>query len=175
MRRIAIIVLIFTICFNSLGYYVCINLIKKQVKKEIKSQIKQGVPQQQLITIILSQSNSNQFKWLDKKEFLYNGVMYDIVKSDRLKDGKQIFYCINDTQETKLFKHLRIIVNESVNGNPSNRSAVTLLYLFIGGLFFEEAGNFKPAVSSISISFGSSFSCYIMPVLSKVAPPPKVF
>lgn len=100
--------------------------------------------------------------------------MYDIVRSEKLNDGQQVFFCVNDKQETELFRSLRKIVNESVNGNPSNRSAVIMLYLYLGGLFLEEDDTYNPSFTSMKISFGCVLAAYNMPSLSKLAPPPKI-
>jgi hypothetical protein len=60
------------------------------------------------------------FRWLDEREFKYNGDMYDIVKKEE-NDKQFILYCINDTKEKKLEEEFEKRVEE----NASNRKHKT--------------------------------------------------
>lgn len=97
--------LVALIAFSLFGPYLSFRYQQIQVRKEIKKQIKQGVPESELQKFNLTDL-SGKIKWTDgKREFSLNGNLYDVVKKEYTKDGV-VFYCIDDKQESALFKDL---------------------------------------------------------------------
>ncbi len=60
-----------------------------------------------LISISVDDVRQNaEFRRIDRKEFIYKGIMYDIVRE--LKNGnKVVFICVQDTRETRLVDNHR--------------------------------------------------------------------
>lgn len=161
------------LCFNSVGYFVMNRYLREKVKREIKQEIKSGVPAGRLTTIIYTAGNSGEFKWKDEKEFSYRGNMYDIVSQECLPNGLTLFHCINDEQETVLFRNLNQLVNNSLNGNAKNTSAFLLLSTFLTGLFIPQTTHYATAFHENTIIFGTEYQGYHVPVIIQNFPPPK--
>lgn len=114
MKKLITLLLLSLFSFHIFGVYISFEIKEHYIKKDIKRRIKQGVPEGELAQIIYKPSNKNQFEWKHKAEFRYNGTMYDIVRRETLNDSTQIFYCINDEQETVLFKDLEKQLEEEL-------------------------------------------------------------
>ena len=56
------------------------------------------------IFTVLDHENKN-WQWIDKNEFRYEGVMYDVKRKEILEDGTR-YYCKIDHKEMSLFKGL---------------------------------------------------------------------
>ena len=114
MKKIITLLLFFLFCFHIIGVYISFQLKEYSIKKEIKRRIKQGVPQEELAIIRYDNSTKNQFDWKDKTEFRYSGTMYDVVRTEIINDSTQIFYCVNDKQETLLFNDLEKLLEQEL-------------------------------------------------------------
>ncbi len=129
MKKIITLLLLSLFTFHILGVYVSFEIKEHYIKKDIKRRIKQGVPEGELAQIIYKPSNKNQFDWKHEAEFRYNGTMYDIVRRETLNDSTQIFYCVNDSQETILFQDLEKQLEEelmiSLHSKNKSRKAPT--------------------------------------------------
>jgi hypothetical protein len=109
MKKILSILFLAIFLFNLLGYYFVVYLMQQSVHSEMKAFIKKNPPLDKLERLVISDKEMNSrevFKFKDdKKEFVYNGKLYDIVKET--KDGTNtIFYCINDKNEEQLLAGL---------------------------------------------------------------------
>jgi len=147
--------------------------MKQQVRKEIKARIKRNVPKDELRALLYNNSNSTEFKWHHKKEFSYQGTMYDIVSSERLLNGDIVFYCVTDIQETILFKNLGKHVNDLVNSNPRNTGATVLLSMFLGSLYPPAVNAYEPVLTEKEIISGFTLEVYNDLHPSVNIPPPK--
>ena len=82
------------------------KMMQYSIRQEMKSYISKNNYEKELETVVIPDiqiaSLSSEFKYLNEKEFTYKGKLYDIVKTK--DDGRnKIFYCINDTNEERLF------------------------------------------------------------------------
>lgn len=115
-------ILLFLISFQSFGTYPLFEFRLYQIKKLIKTKIKKGVPKNELFEIV----DSDKIIWKESHEFTINGHYFDIVESKTIND-KQIYLCISDEQETKLFKDL---------DNKTRKTAKNDNYLKLLSTFF---------------------------------------
>lgn len=53
-------------------------------------------------TIIKNEKNKHEFRFIDQKEFEYQGCMYDVFKKEKKENGDVILYCIKDEKEFRL-------------------------------------------------------------------------
>lgn len=75
------------------------------VKRSVKQLIKQSVPDNQRINFEFSQVEADDLVWIKSHEFKLNGRYYDVLEK-KMENGKVHFKCIDDRQETILFKKL---------------------------------------------------------------------
>lgn len=130
MRKILSILLVFSLCFGIVGAYTVFRILQSHARQEIKELIKQGISDNQLHKIVFLDNEKPD--WVEKgKEFRYRGQMYDIVKQ-KYAEGKVVYYCVNDKEETQLFVNLDELVKEQMeNGNNPYGNATKLLLKFL--------------------------------------------
>ncbi|MBR9860078.1 hypothetical protein GYB22_04915 [bacterium] len=117
MLRINAILLSLLILLSVVGPFPVFHVLRHRAQREIKHQIKSGVPKSELHTLAFHKSQSPQ--WVKKdREFRLNQTMYDVVHT--LERGDSIIYqCVNDTQETALFKNLSVMLG-ALYANPNS-------------------------------------------------------
>jgi hypothetical protein len=96
--------LLLVLCLGWMLFGVQFKFISDQnaIRKEIKKRIKQGVPESELFVFNLTEiSREPGFSRVNDHEFRRGDQLFDIVRTN----GNKVF-CINDTQEEKLFSKL---------------------------------------------------------------------
>ncbi len=167
------ILLIALFMFNACGVFLVFKIEQTRIRKEMKLTIKQGVPQEELETIVVDATNRDQLVWKHEREFMFQGTMYDIVWKEQLSDGNMRYHCVNDTQETILFADLDDLVKRKM-GNKESRSQRlknVLDRMVTVPSFTYFAGTPRMLEDSV---FGYSDATYHSPTLEKDAPPPQL-
>jgi hypothetical protein len=95
--------------YQFVGFFTFVELEHYFIRKEIKKAIKLSVPENQLIKFHFTAKESQKLNWVKPHEFRLNGRFYDVVHKQKVK-GIWYFQCIDDIQETKLFKKLNSAV-----------------------------------------------------------------
>ena len=106
---------------------------KSHIKKQVKKMI---IPKIELNDLVLLkftfEETQSLLKWEHSKEFEFNGIMYDLVKTESKNDS--IFYwCWEDREETELNKTVirlaNLFLNDKINGyNFKTNSLFNTLY-----------------------------------------------
>lgn len=78
------------------------NIQQVAHRYHIKNQIKKGTFKAELFEIVVTEANVAQLDFEDEHEFEYEGVMYDIVKTDSVDPGTVVYHCLRDMDETEL-------------------------------------------------------------------------
>jgi hypothetical protein len=150
------------ILFNLFGYYFVFKCDQMQVKNEMKAMMQSSAYRSHYEEIsILNPSADRNFKMIDKDEFRYHGMLYDII-STRISGKTVIFRCINDTKEEQLLSRYDRYSTcvAGMNIPEKSRHSQAMLYHIIKHallntfsiqspstssviLFFEPAGDFK--------------------------------
>jgi hypothetical protein len=95
------------------------------LKREIKQSVKEGIPQDQLITLKLSDEECKELLWLDRREFKYQGNLYDVVRKFNAVDNLLVIHCISDEKEKVLFATLGETVSKHLTGKDQKSSVGT--------------------------------------------------
>ncbi len=102
MKKYSSLLLLAIFLTVSNGSYLYFIYLQNSIHREIKNEIKNNLHEKDLSVIVISSDNEKKVHWLRKdKEFIFEGFLYDIVKTE-LKDGKKYYYCINDIREKQL-------------------------------------------------------------------------
>ena len=146
------------------------------VKQEMKIFIKNNIPENELTKIIIPNSeltsSSSEFRQTDENEFIYKGKYYDVVRKKTIGDIT-IFYCINDSNEEKLFDELTEHVKQNTEQNaPLKNKSVQLLKNIIKEALPDKTNKFykNQSISYISFTYISYFNKNYSSVF---LPPPK--
>lgn len=109
MKAVVSSFLLMLLMFQLVGYFLVFKIRQNEIRQEIKQQILAGIPDNKLVLLkihdSLTRQPNQQFRWIHKGEFRYQGQMYDIVRS-MFMDGETWFYCIADHKETQLVTNL---------------------------------------------------------------------
>lgn len=103
--------------FQSAGMFLLFKWHQAEIRQEIKERIKAGVPESELVELEFHRSQlegqDEQFRWIHKKEFIYQNQLYDIVHRKTAGDSTT-FLCIPDFKETKLLKNLNHLISNEL-------------------------------------------------------------
>jgi hypothetical protein len=127
---------------GSFSHIIYFKVQQYSIKQEIKQKLKKGVPKNELFTFTFSEDEieaNKEIEFIEEHEFRYKGKMYDIVYQQR-QNGKIIYQCVSDEQETTLFAQLEQLVEEQSKKNQEKNQQLFKLL------------NFQFIVSNISIS-----------------------
>ncbi len=109
VRKFMLFTFIALLTYQFVGFFTFVEIEHFLIRKQIKKAIKLSVPENQLIDFHFTLKESKKLKWLKPHEFELNGRLYDVVRKTKSR-GIWYFHCIDDIQETKLFKKLNSAV-----------------------------------------------------------------
>jgi hypothetical protein len=138
MQNLAAIALLLFVLLQSAGYLLVFKIQQHAIRHEIKQQIKAGVPEAELVLLkipkTLEEKPHPTFQRIHKREFHYDGKMYDIVRQESHGDTTW-YYCLADEKETQLFANLDELVKQDMAGNPQHRKQIDELLRLMGALY----------------------------------------
>lgn len=101
-------------------------LLQKGIKRSIENHVNKQKGAEEFVVFAFSDEKDNDFEWIDKNEFRYQGIMYDVFKKEIV--GNNIRYlCRADHKEMRLFESLESFIksisdtqstNENSSGSP---------------------------------------------------------
>lgn len=171
--------LLIIILLPTVGNYISFNIRKLAIKKELKRKIKKGIPDSELISIVLTPeiTRSESFSWQNSHEFRLNGKMYDIIKTS--KKGEQIVYkVVCDDEESELFAQLESDLKDAFSNDPVQKSNSFRFYSFLKQMYFidYELISFFNLISIINREYNNpKEKTYTNVFLNKTSPPPEFF
>ncbi|MCC6548488.1 MAG: hypothetical protein IT279_00315 [Ignavibacteriaceae bacterium] len=123
VRRGAVLLLLSVLLFNSAGFVGAFYFAKAKIKKEIKMKLKGEFPKDQLklITIDSRKGEDKLLRWIEPHEFMLNGRMYDIIKTDTMPGGVLHYLCIDDEDETLLFANMDELIKQEFQRDRNKR------------------------------------------------------
>jgi hypothetical protein len=159
------------------GFTIYFNHEKAKIRKEIKSLYKEGVTENQLIKFKFSPRKYAKLVFVKKNEFKLKNNYFDIIDLKIDLKGNYIVKCINDVQETILFKNLTQNVHFNL-GNESNHSPLKIVFSVVEKPFINNSKELNFKLFSDCTKQNTNF-CYIGLKSSKhiniFTPPPTSF
>lgn len=175
LKKACSIFLLLVFSFNLVGVAIVFKIQQFQIRREIKHQIMQGVPDEKLCRISVSDVNASDLFWLEDDEFFYHGSMYDVVRTVALSETETVYYCVNDVLEESLFANLDALVKRHKSSQKPLSGFVKKLYQLLAGLYFKEKETLPFSVSAIVNSGWHYLTAYRSVFLSITSPPPQGF
>lgn len=120
LRKVLTILFLIVFLVQAIGFTFYFNFERNKIKKQLKTFIKEGVPKSQLKVFEFSQKEYSKLNFTKKKEFKIGERFYDIVWKEKLKSGKLRLQCVDDRQETVLFKNLAFLVDDNLSKNTNS-------------------------------------------------------
>ncbi len=138
MRGAVAISLLFSMLFQAAGHFFIFRIQQHKIRQEIEQQIKAGVSEAELVLLkipkTLEEKPHSTFQRIHKREFRYDGKMYDIVRQESHGDTTW-YYCLPDEKETQLFANLDELVKQDMAGDPQHRKQIDELLRLLGALY----------------------------------------
>ena len=174
MKKLISIALVLSIIAPFWISYSVIQFQKYSVKKEIKKQIINGLDINDLVLLKFSnEETKSKLKWEHGKEFEYNDVMYDIVKTET-KNDSVYYWCWEDTEETELNIKLNNLVEKAAGSDKSSKENLKRLSNFFSSLYFSYKNPFDLDRNKNSSEFSSRYlNYYSSQTPAPLTPPPK--
>ena len=114
-----------------------INIKIKSLKKDVRERIESGMEESDLSLMTFSvEDAANNIEWEDEKEFKYEGIMYDIVKSDTV-GNLVMFWCYEDHRESDLNRQLEELSEIGMNKDPVQKENHKRISNFLKCLYFD--------------------------------------
>lgn len=115
--------------------------------------------------IIPLSANQQNIVWEENgKEFAYNGMMYDVVKTEN-KKGETYLYCISDVKEKELVDNYNEITKQNASGKKEKINTDNSVNLFVyqtiakSPLYFIiKTNNYSPFIVSLESTDPAIFS-----------------
>ncbi len=138
-KKIIAIAAALTLIYNSSGYVLVYQQLIHFTKSYIHSAIEKKEIHEKIILLSFKKSDIEEgkvdFTWKHKKEFRYNGGMYDIVERIETEDSIY-FYCFYDHKENLLEANFNKHFEKEKEDKKHNSSGRTLLAQQITDQYF---------------------------------------
>jgi hypothetical protein len=167
MKKTISLILLTSILFISNGYYLYFKYLQHSIHQEIKHEIIKGLNEEDLSLIIVPLTEVRNIEWTKlNKEFVYNGLMYDVVKT-KIKNNKKYYYCINDNKEEKLIAYY-------LSHNKRRNKLLLLLKKLYSHKYFPNSFSINIKTSIANIYHDRCQNTYRSIYIETIPPPPQV-
>lgn len=109
------------------GFSIYFNFERGKIKKQLKTYIKKGVPENELKIFTFSQKEFSSLSFTKKREFKLDGNYYDIVFSSKDSLRNLLLQCVDDMQESVLFRNLSSMIDFNL-GNERSDSPLSIMF-----------------------------------------------
>ena len=148
-----------------------------RVKKEVKRMIRAGMSNEDLELIKMPkewvETPPSNIEWEHSKEFVLNGVYYDIVRSVE-KEGDFYFYCYKDTKETALSIGLDRHTREFIAENPTKKDTKETISSFFSKQYWHAMEKQLLLLNTTVIKWVTVDLSASLIYLSNITPPPEL-
>ena len=168
LKKFSLLSIIFILAFSQVGYYFVLRQSQERQKEIIKQTILSQLKDEELDIISLNNNQQKIYWEEDGKEFLFNGEMYDVVKSKTV-NGKILLYCINDKKEKALVDRYNSITKHNSSSDKKSKTIDNSITLF-----FQEKENADNVGDKKLIKYFFSYKSPLpQNLMDKNYPPPK--
>jgi hypothetical protein len=175
VRKFTLFGFITLLSYQFVGFFTFVELEHYFIRKDIKTVIKASVPENQLISFHFTIKESKKLRWIKPHEFQLHGRFYDVIKKKK-HNGVWYFRCIDDREETTLFKKLDFAAASNLVNSPNQHPVHGWLKLMNEPI--EPISSLEVKLLNFAIndtqSMGSALNHYLSRFLPILVPPPEV-
>ena len=129
MKLFSSLVLFFAFLLKMGGFYAILSIERHEIREKVEQKIIKSLKKSELICIVANSENSSKITWeRPQKEFRFEGNLYDVAFVE-VELGITYYYCLNDTDETKLTLKIDKLLENQTEHLPSGDSAKLILHL----------------------------------------------
>lgn len=175
MKRLLTILLIISCLYQSIGFYVIAKIQVAQIKQH--SNLRASVANAKKLSLIPintsgTQNKAHSIRFINNKEFLYQGHMYDIVAKISIY-GSNYYMAYKDIKETRLNTLLKNLSKETAQRSSNKETSQNLIKLLISNWFNESLHPytvFNTRCQTIHVAYKANLN---KGFATKTIPPPK--
>lgn len=131
--------------------------------------IRSGLPDAALTVIV----QNNRMQWVKtNREFHFDGEMYDVVKTIK-KDGKTVYYCINDKKEKELVKNFARAARDASDQSPQGKNGKHSFSFPVADIPSLVIQQITPPGSNIQTTYSSYTDLLVSSFIEISSPPPR--
>lgn len=169
LKKTAAILFILVLIVSQAGYYFYFTIHQRQAKREIKMLIRAGLPDTALNVI----TENSRMRWEKKdKEFHLDGEMYDVVKTIK-KEGKTVYYCINDKKEKELVSNFARAARDASDQSPQGKNGKHRFSFPVADIPSLVIQQITPPGSNIQTTYSSYTDLLVSSFIEISSPPPR--
>lgn len=166
--------MLITLCIPFWGTSALLHYQKKQVKKAVKWRMIEGIPQEKLVCLTLTENEKNtQLTWKHAKEFEYKQQMYDIVSTQIINDTTY-YWCWWDHEETALNQQLKSLVQNIWKNKKQTNPTEDHFLSYLKSLYFKYHSEHKELFTQIAQVKFTYIKAHKNHIHELNTPPPKV-
>ena len=135
------------------------------IRHDIKHNILRQLTDNQLVRFL---KNNN----LDKDEFEFNGIMYDVVRQETI-NGQVILLCFEDKKETQLNDSIEASIKTDFSKNPFSKNQQKLIDFLHQTYISSSIPNFFFFAQNPNNQYFPQKSRLLSKMISIISPPPK--
>ncbi|MES2703652.1 MAG: hypothetical protein V4649_13510 [Bacteroidota bacterium] len=139
-RKIRVVLLILCFVAPWATTFLILSIQKQQVKNEVKKEFAATLSNEHLVRFSAAGAGEKQMEAdpEDLNEFVYEGEMYDIVRTEVVGDSTY-YWCWQDHEETRLNKQLDHLVAMALDADTEKQESENRLLRFFDSLFFSQS------------------------------------
>lgn len=144
-RLITVLMLILIVSHGTVQLFI-LKVFQTQHRKEIFQSIDNGDIEEELILFKFNKDEFdkgiNYIEWAEEDEFIIDGEMYDVVKSE-VKSDSIYLYCLHDNEESILYSGIAKILNRLSEDEPNNARNLSSFNNTFSEFYFSTANEVK--------------------------------
>ena len=144
--------------------------MKSEIKTEMKQKINNHSIDSESALLCFNEKEFKTIQWIEESEFMYDGILYDLLNIDKKENGQYILKVVLDKEEGEVMKTLS---DNSDSNSPTNKCTHLLFQLFSQYCSAHEAINLCNYHSIIETSF-TYLNLYSYLDFKKISTPPKL-
>ncbi len=138
---ITVLMLILIVSHGTIQLFI-LKVFQAQHRKEITQSIDKGNIKEELILFKFNkdefEKGINYIEWAEEGEFIIDGEMYDVVKSE-VKADSIYLYCLHDNEESILYSTVMEIFNKLIGDEAANSGNLTSINNLFSEFYFSKA------------------------------------
>ena len=130
MKTLLSLTLFFALLLKMGGFYAILSYKREEIREKVEQKVIKSLKKSELICIVADSENQSKIEWeCPEKEFRFEGNLYDVVYAENVL-GVAYYYCLSDTDETKLeLKIDKLLENQDEKSPFGNQSKLVLHFL----------------------------------------------
>jgi len=160
--------------FNTIGLLMLFISERAILLSQAELRIHEASAENEILIVVDANQESGLVWVRDGKEFRYNDLMYDVIRTEK-KGDKTFYYCLDDRKDSDLFAMIdHAMGKQSDHGRSARHSHSQVVKLILSTRFISPVQLLLPFRSSTPTKHASFTSLYSFIYCREETPPPQV-